>query len=156
MCCSSDALVPRKETELLARVAIEHANAIAAEHGSCRVLDVCTGAGNVALAIAHHAPASTVFGADLSEPAVELAKRNAQQLQLEGRVHFRAGVLLEPFRTEEFLGKVDVLPCNPPYISSARVTNMPGQISTHEPRLAFDGGPFGISILMRLLNDAPA
>ncbi len=54
-----------------------------------------------------------------------------------------------------FVGQVDVLTCNPPYISSGKVTNMPGQISSHEPRLAFDGGPLGISILMRLLNEAP-
>ncbi len=156
MLCSGDALVPRKETELLARTAIEHAEAIATEQGSAHVIDVCTGAGNVALAIAHHVPKARVYGADLSEPAVELAKRNAHRLRLEHSAEFRAGDLLEPFRTEEFLGKVDVLTCNPPYISSGRVTTLPGQISTHEPRLAFDGGPFGISILMRLLNDAPA
>lgn len=152
--CSADALVPRKETELLARAAIERASAIAAERGRCRVVDVCTGAGNVALAVAHHVRAASVFGADLSEPAVALATRNARHLQLD--VDFRAGDLLEPFRSADFLGQVDVLTCNPPYISSGKVTHMPGQISSHEPRLAFDGGPLGISILMRLLNEAPA
>jgi release factor glutamine methyltransferase len=154
--CSADALVPRKETELLARTAIELASAMAAETGGCRVIDVCTGSGNVALAIAHHVRAATVYGADLSEPAVALAQRNAHELKLEERIEFRAGDLLQPFHTSDFLGKVDVLTCNPPYISSAKVTGMPGQISSHEPRLAFDGGPLGISILMKLLNEAPA
>ncbi|HVY61087.1 MAG TPA: HemK family protein methyltransferase, partial [Planctomycetota bacterium] len=155
MLCSADALVPRKETELLARAAIEHAGAAIAERGRCLVVDVCTGGGNVALAIAHRAPAARVHGADLSEPAVALAKRNARQLELEGRVEFRAGDLLEPFRTAEFLGQVDVLTCNPPYISSGKVASLPAQISSHEPRLAFDGGPFGIGILVRLLSAAP-
>jgi release factor glutamine methyltransferase len=152
--CSAEALVPRKETELLARAAIERASAIATERGRCRVVDVCTGAGNVALAVARHVRGASVFGADLSEPAVALATRNARHLQLD--VDFRAGDLLEPFRSPDFLGQVDVLTCNPPYISSGKVTHMPGQISSHEPRLAFDGGPLGISILMRLLNEAPA
>jgi len=48
-----------------------------------------------------------------------------------------------------------VLTCNPPYISSAKVGQMAEEISAHEPRLAFDGGPFGVAILMRLLQDAP-
>lgn len=154
MFCSADALVPRKETELLAGTAIARAKAIAAERGSCRVVDVCTGCGNVALAVARQARAASVFGADLSEAAVALAQRNARHLELD--VDFRVGDLLEPFRTADFLGQVDVLTCNPPYISSGKVTNMPGQISSHEPRMAFDGGPLGISILMRLLNEAPA
>jgi len=156
MICSADALVPRKETELLARTAIEHARTIAGALGRCRIVDVCTGSGNVALGIAHEVPAARVFGADLSESAVALARRNARELKLEDRVEFRAGDLLEPFRNGDFLGQVDVLTCNPPYISSGKVSNMPGQISSHEPRLAFDGGPLGISILMRLLNEAPA
>ncbi len=156
MLAGADALVPRKETELLARAAVEHAAAIAAERGACLAVDVCTGSGNVALAIAQHVAKARVYGADLSEQAVELARRNARHLQLEHRVEFRAGDLLQPFHNEDFLGQVDVLTCNPPYINSARVECMPTEISAHEPRLAFDGGPLGIRILMRVLNQAPA
>jgi release factor glutamine methyltransferase len=152
MLAGPQALVPRAETQLLARAAIELA---AAMPGPLTVVDVCTGSGNVALAIAHHVPAARVYAADLSEDAVALARRNAAHLDLASRVEFRAGDLLAPFDTPEFMGRVHLLTCNPPYISSAKVKLMPGEISGHEPSLAFDGGPFGVSILMRLLNDAP-
>jgi release factor glutamine methyltransferase len=152
MLAGPQALVPRAETELLARIAIGLATAGSAP---LLVIDVCTGSGNVALAIAHHVARARVHAADLSEEAVELARRNASHLGLATRVEFRAGDLLAPFDTPEFAGAVDLLTCNPPYISSAKVKQMPGEISGHEPSLAFDGGPFGVSILMRLLNDAP-
>jgi release factor glutamine methyltransferase len=74
---------------------------------------------------------------------------------LDQRVTFRAGDLLLPFDTPEFHSKVDLLVCNPPYISSGKVTEMPEEISQHEPSLAFDGGPLGIRILQRLITDAP-
>jgi release factor glutamine methyltransferase len=156
MLAGPEALVPRKETELLGRTAVVLARERVAAVGTVTVVDVCTGAGNIALAIAAAVPAARVFGADLSEQAVSLARRNARLLGLEGRVEFRCGDLLAPFATPEFLGKVDVLTCNPPYISSARVDQMSAEIATREPRLAFDGGPFGVAILLRLLHDAPS
>lgn len=155
MLAGGEALVPRKETELLARTAVRLAQQANSERGACAVLDVCTGSGNVALAIAHHVPSARVYGADLSEAAVALARKNAVHLRLDTRVTFRSGDLLQPFDSPEFLQQVDVLTCNPPYISSAKVEKMPHEIAAHEPRLAFDGGALGISVLMRLLNDAP-
>jgi release factor glutamine methyltransferase len=155
MLAGPEALVPRRETELLARAAIDLARDVASTQPSVRVVDVCTGSGNVALAIAHHVPSSKVFAADLSEAAVALARRNAEHLKLQSRTEFRAGDLLAPFDTSEFHGTVDLLTCNPPYISSAKVESMHGEISQHEPQLAFDGGPFGVAIMMRLLQDAP-
>jgi release factor glutamine methyltransferase len=155
MLAGPGALVPRRETELLARAAIELVRDTAARQDGVRVIDVCTGSGNVALAIAQHVPAARVFAADLSEDAVALARLNATHLGLQERATFEAGDLLAPFDKPEFHGAVDVLTCNPPYISSAKVEHMHGEISRHEPHLAFDGGPFGVAILMRLLQDAP-
>lgn len=150
-----EALVPRKETELLARNAVDIALRIADQQPELTVIDVCTGSGNVALAIAHHVPSARVYAADLSEDAVGLARRNAQHRGLQQRVELRAGDLLTPFDTPELLGKVDVLTCNPPYISSAKVGQMASEIAVHEPHLAFDGGPFGVNVVMRLLQEAP-
>jgi release factor glutamine methyltransferase len=155
MLAGHEALVPRKETELLARLAIGLGKDLAAERATITAIDVCTGCGNLALAIARHVPAARVFGADLSEEAVFLARRNAEHLGLAEHAEFRAGDLLQPFDEPAFLGNVDLLTCNPPYISSAKVGQMAEEISAHEPRLAFDGGPFGVAVLMRLLQDAP-
>lgn len=155
MLAGPGALIPRKETELLASAAMDAATQVAREKAQPLVIDVCTGSGNVALAVAHYVGNARVYGADLSEEAVALARENANLLRMDSRVEFRCGDLLSPFESERFLGQVDVLTCNPPYINSAKVSSMPGEISQHEPRLAFDGGPLGIGILMKLTQQAP-
>ena len=144
-------LIPRAETELLARAAI----ALAQETGARLAIDVCTGCGNLALALAHAIDGLQVHGADLSADSVGLARRNAAMLGLEARACFREGDLLAPFDADGFAGQVDLLVCNPPYISSGKVQAMAAEISAHEPRLAFDGGPLGVSILTRLIHEAP-
>lgn len=148
---SEAALVPRRETEILGRAALDKIDAAGAFP---LVVDLCTGCGNLALAMAMHAPHAQIWGSDLSEEAVALARENALFI---GRIDvtFLAGDLAEPFDNEEFLGAIDVLTCNPPYISSAKVDKLHQEISEHEPRLAFDGGPFGIRIIQRLIQDAP-
>ena len=152
MIAGPGALVPRKETELLARTAVALMQEVT---GPATFVDVCTGCGNVALAVARAVPSARVFGADISEEAIALACRNAEWLGLDGRAGFRTGDLLAPFDGADFLGNVDVLTCNPPYISSGKVGQMAEEIALHEPRLAFDGGPLGVTILMRLLQEAP-
>ena len=152
---AGEALIPRRETEILGRAAVERLHALARETPAPLVVDVCTGSGNLALALAHHEPSARVWGADLSESAVALARRNAASLGLDARVQFRAGDLLAPFDSGEFVGRVDLLVCNPPYISTAKVETMAPEIAQHEPRLAFDGGPLGIRILTRLVQEAP-
>ncbi len=151
MLAAPGALVPRRETELLAREAI----AIAASlPPGALAMDACTGCGNVALALARHGPVKMrVFGADLSAEAIALARENARHLGLAQQVTFECGDLLAPFETDAFLGQVSLLTCNPPYISSGRVDDL-GH-ADHEPRLAFDGGPLGVAILLRLLQEAP-
>lgn len=152
---SAEALIPRVETELLGWAALELLRKVLPERGDATVIDVCTGSGNLALALALHEPRVRVWGADLSQEAVALARRNAVHLELADRVQFRCGDLLAPFDSPEFLGQADLLVCNPPYISSAKVDTMSDEIIGHEPRLAFDGGPLGIRILLRLINQAP-
>jgi len=149
------AMIPRKETEILARAALDRLTRIVDQQGSALVVDVCTGSGNIALTLARNEGRCLVHGSDISEEAVELARRNAAHLGLEPRVSFRSGDFLEPFKTPEFMASVDLLTCNPPYISSAKVDRMDREIAGFEPRAAFDGGPFGISILNRLVKEAP-
>src|SRR5690606_3079579 len=112
-----EALIPRVETQQLA----EEAVALARGSGATLAIDACTGSGNLALALAHHLPGLTVHGADLSDDAVALARRNAAMLGLEGRVRFSQGDLLAPFDAPAFRGRVDLVTCNPPYISSGKV-----------------------------------
>lgn len=147
-----EALIPRVETEQLAQACIELLRQGPASR-SRRVVDVCTGSGNIAYAIAHHVPDAEVYGADLSSEALALAERNRAHLGLT-HVELRCGDLLQPFGSE-FDGTVDLVVCAPPYISSAKVGTMATEIAAHEPRLAFDGGPLGVTILLRLLEESP-
>ena len=157
MLASKEALIPRAETELLGGAALKVLRdlAVATNGAAVTVVDVCTGSGNLALALAHHEPAARVFAADLSAEAVDLARRNAVHLGLEHRVELRVGDLLEPFNQPQFHGQVDLLVCNPPYISSKKVDTLADEIGAFEPRLAFDGGPLGIAILNRVIREAP-
>lgn len=149
------ALIPRVETEILGRAVLGVAKALADARGSITVLDICTGAGNIAIAIAVHEPRTIVFASDLAPEAVELARANAKHLGVEERVKLTEGDMFGAFHSEAFLGKIDIVTCNPPYISSAKVGLMDREVSRYEPRLAFDGGAFGVTILTRLIREAP-
>jgi release factor glutamine methyltransferase len=153
--CGGEALIPRRETELLGWAALKELRRMASVQEDLVVIDVCSGSGNLAVGLAHHEPAARVFAADLSREAVALALRNVEHLGLIGRVDVREGDLLAPFDQPEFHRRVDLIVCNPPYISTQKVLTMAGEVSDFEPRLAFDGGPLGIRILQRLIREAP-
>ena len=154
MLSGPQALIPRAETEQLAHASIVLLQQAPAGQPAT-VIDVCTGSGNLAFAIAWQLPQAHVFGSDLSAEAIVFAERNGRHLGLAERVRLCVGDLLAPFETPEFLGQVDLIVCAPPYIRSSKVEQMAAEIAGHEPRLAFDGGPFGVTLLMRLIEDAP-
>ncbi|CUR58655.1 Modification methylase, HemK family [metagenome] len=145
-----EALVPRIETEILGRTALD---LVRATDGST-VIDLCTGAGNLAAGVAVAAPHLTIHAADLSTAAVGLARANMLFIDAADRVTLHEGDLFDALPTD-LHGTADVVICNPPYISSAKVGEMPAEISEHEPRLAFDGGSLGLSIVGRLVQEAP-
>lgn len=149
------ALIPRKETELLGRAAASRLAAIVAAQGHGVAMDVCTGSGNLAIGIANAVPGARMLACDLSDDAVALARANVSHVGLDDRIDVRQGDLLAPFDEPAWHGAIDVLICNPPYISSAKVPAMAQEIAQHEPSLAFDGGPFGVRILNRLIQEAP-
>ena len=155
MICGPQALIPRRETELLAATAIEVLAGELLRQDAVLAIDVCTGSGNVALALAACDPRVTVLGADISPDALALAIRNASHLEFTGRVSFVASNLFDALDSDELHRQAAVVTCNPPYIASAKVAAMAAEISEHEPRLAFDGGAFGLSVISRLLADAP-
>lgn len=151
-----EAMIPRAETELLARVALAELQALEGDGGAMRAIDLCTGSGNIALALAHYVPGCEVLAADLCGPAVELARENARRLGLHDRVRFFQGDLFEALGEAARGAPADLVTCNPPYVSSARVPVMPEEISLHEPAAAFDGGRFGLDVMLRLVAQAPA
>jgi HemK-like putative methylase len=146
-----DVLVPRQETELLGHNAASILQQMAREPV---VVDMCCGSGNLALAIAHHCPKARIWAADLTDSTVALARSNVSRLSLAGRVTVRQGDLFAALEQDDLKGAVDMIVCNPPYISSARLENESAHLLDNEPRAAFDGGPYGISILQRMVRAA--
>ena len=149
------ALIPRKETEILCRKALTLSMEIANKKNEVKVVDVCCGAGNLGLAIAYYNVSATVFATDLSQEAVELTGDNILFLNLGDRIQVKQGDLFTAFETDEYYAKTDLIICNPPYISSAKVPKMISEISQNEPALAFDGGMLGTKIILRLISEAP-
>lgn len=148
------ALIPRKETEILGKKALELSLEIAKEKQKVNIIDVCCGSGNLGLALAALNTDAYVYATDLSQEAVELTQENISFLNLNHRVNAKRGDLLSAFETNEYLEKIDLIVCNPPYISSAKVPKMDTEISANEPVLAFDGGVMGINIIHRLIHEA--
>lgn len=145
-------LVPRNETELLARTAI----GVLETQASPRVIDMCCGAGNLAVAIAHFAPTASVWAADLTDACVATARRNVDRLGLAERVHVHQGDMFAAFNGQALENTIDVIVCNPPYISTHRLEHEKSALLRHEPREAFDAGPYGISLHRRALADGAA
>ncbi len=149
------ALIPRKETEILGKKALEIAEIITKSKGKIKVIDVCCGSGNLGLAIATYNKKCELYATDLSQEAVELALDNINFLNLNERIRVRQGDLLSAFENDDFYGKIDLMVCNPPYILSSKVEKMDAEISSNEPVLAFDGGMLGIKIIQKLISEAP-
>lgn len=149
------ALIPRKETEILGNAALKCLREIVRTRGHVKIFDLCTGCGNLAIALAANEPACHVYAADLSPEAIGLAKENAAFHELQGRVEFRVGDLFAPFAQGDFDGAVDMVVCNPPYLSTAKVRALPREIGEFEPKAAFDAGSFGLAIINRLISETP-
>jgi release factor glutamine methyltransferase len=149
------ALIPRKETELLGRKALELSNRIVKSKGRIKLIDVCCGSGNLGIAIAHLNANCIVYSTDISQEAVELTQDNINFLNLNQRVQVKQGDLLSVFETDEYYEKTDLIICNPPYIQSSKVQKMDSEIASNEPALAFDGGMLGIKIIQKLISEAP-
>jgi release factor glutamine methyltransferase len=132
------ALVPRPETELLVEVALELRPAV--------VLDVGTGSGAVALAIASELPDASVVGTDVSQASLDLARENASRLGLDGRARFQEGSLPPG-------ADVDLLVANLPYVAEAEWEGLEPEIVRWEPREALAAGATGLEAIERLLGE---
>ena len=150
--CDRRALIPRPETEeLVTRVLKFLQSYHPAEGGRPLVVDVGTGSGCIALALASEFPEADYLGVDISTDAIALARENAERCGLAGRVKFAVADGLDDFDEP---ASVDVLVSNPPYISTAECRTLDPRIRNFEPMAALDGGPDGLDFYERLTVDA--
>lgn len=146
------ALVPRQETELLGMTALEALRASGS--ASPRIIDMCCGSGNLACSIAHHLPAARVWASDLTDGCIAVTRRNIEHVSVSDRVVVAQGDLFAGLAGLGLEGSVDAVVCNPPYISQGKLATDRAELIEHEPREAFDGGPYGLSIHQRVVKDA--
>ena len=151
----SRALIPRKETELLAKKALELSKELVFSKREIYVMDICCGSGNLGIALAYFNSTCIVYASDISLEAVDLAQENINLLNLNEHVYVKQGDMMSSFEKDEYYNKFDLIMCNPPYITSSRVPVMDLEISLNEPVLAFDGGMLGINIIQKLINEGP-
>lgn len=148
------ALVPRPETELLGYAAVNVLRSM--DVATARVVDMCCGVGNLACAIAHHAPCTLVWASDLTRSCAEIARRNAIFHALSDRVSVHQGDLFAALAGLGLDGAIDLIVCNPPYISEKRLADDRAHLLNLEPREAFAAGPYGLSVHLRVIKDALA
>jgi len=132
-------LIPRPETELLAEEAIKIMSKFEIQNSDVRILDICTGSGCLALALAREFHGAQVYGIDISDIAIEYANENAGLNRLDN-IKFIKGSLFEPVRGLTF----DLIVSNPPYIRSEDIKDLQPEIKDWEPRDALDGGEDGL------------
>jgi len=162
-------LIPRPETEHLVETVLE----LAREIPQPRIVDVGTGSGCVALALAYELRGAEIYGLDLSVEALEIARVNAARLQLDSRVQFLQGNILEPITDQSFIATaiaeprsrgtpmtgrqfrdLDFVVSNPPYVGLNEGDKVQRSVFKFEPRMAVFAGENGLDVIRPLIVQA--
>lgn len=142
-----DVLIPGPDTENL----VEEAMRLITD--GTRILDLCTGSGCILLSLLSYSNGSTGIGTDLSGPALEVARGNADRLGLTDRVLFLEGDLFEALK-DRGEPPFELIISNPPYIRPDVIETLEPEVRCHEPRMALDGGEDGLDFYRRIAEDA--
>jgi release factor glutamine methyltransferase len=148
-----DVLIPRPDTETIVENVLQlnrHQPGMEAP----RILDLCTGSGCLAVALAHHLKSANVLAIDISPTAVDVARRNVQRHNLADRVVVEQGDLFDGLKNVVDPQPFDLIVSNPPYVPSPAIRDLDRNVRDYEPRLALDGGVDGLSIIRRILSRA--
>ena len=141
-----DVLIPRPETELLVEAALEFS--------ATSLCDVGTGSGCIAVTLLCELPEARAVAIDKSPAALEIAKLNARAHNVSDRARFVTSDCFDALNPSEF--QFDLIASNPPYVAEAIVAGLQREVRDHEPMIALSPGPDGLSIIRRLLQDAPS
>jgi len=144
--------IPRPETERLVEIATTLLAPPDHRLIAPRAVEIGCGTGVVACSLAAELPRLEIWASDISAPAVELSRHNAQLLGLAGRAHFHAGSRFEPL-PRHLRGTVDLLVSNPPYVRRDEIEGLAVEVAEHDPRAALDGGPDGLDFYRHLARE---
>ena len=151
-----DVLIPRPDTETLVEGVLREAKTYSAPPS---VLDLCTGSGAVAVALAVEGDFASVTASDISHEAVNIARENAAKNGVEEKILFAEGDLFRAkTKSEKSLSRrsYDLICANPPYVPTAEIEELEPEVRDHDPLLALDGGADGLDFYRRLAKEAPS
>jgi release factor glutamine methyltransferase len=148
-----DVLFPRPDTETLVENVLQ---TVRHQPGmeSPRVVDLCTGSGCIAAAIAHNLKTATVLATDISPAAVTVARMNIERLRLADRVTVEEGDLFSPLQHMVDVQPFHLIVANPPYIRTGDLAGLDRSVREYEPLQALDGGLDGLTLHRRILQEA--
>ena len=150
---NEDVLIPRADTECLVDLVLEDYAELAKQgektYAEKRILDLCTGSGCIGISVAKHLPYQELLLVDLSEKALAVAKKNAEE-HLGGNVRLLQSDLLTEVHEKRFSPRLS----NPPYIVSRVIPGLEREISEYEPKMALDGGEDGLLFYRRIAKEA--
>jgi release factor glutamine methyltransferase len=143
-----DVLIPRPETEHLVEKVLE----LAAQFARPRIVDVGTGSGAIAVALAHKLPTAQIWATDVSAAALKVARGNAERNGVAERIRFLEGDLLAPVAGEQF----EFVVSNPPYVADYNRSSLAVEVREYEPAQALFAGTHGLDVYRRLIPSAHA
>lgn len=147
-----DVLIPRPETEFMVEESLKLIPPDISS-GRFRLIDVGTGSGAVAVALAVNRPGHTYFASDISQKAITIASQNATQNSVSKDIFFFVGELFDALSPDEL--KFDLIVSNPPYIPTYQIAGLAPEVGTYEPLSALDGGTEGVDVIGKIVKDAP-
>ncbi|MGB9627025.1 MAG: peptide chain release factor N(5)-glutamine methyltransferase [Thermodesulfobacteriota bacterium] len=146
--------IPRPETEFLVEETVSILSRLSSSE-TPRVLEIGTGSGAIAIALAKEMKEVLIVATDLSREALTLAKENATQLGLLSKIRFLQANLFEPFYPLGEKGPFSIILSNPPYISRPEIERLSREVKDFEPLLALDGGDDGLDVYRKIISQAP-
>ena len=140
-------LIPRDDSEWIVQECLRMSKG----QGAVRVLDLGTGSGNLAVAIARQNKDASVVAVDVSQEALAIAQKNAEAHQVFDRIEFLHGDLFDALRSAR---SFQFIVSNPPYVKTGELSTLQTEVRDFEPRLALDGGPDGLDVFDRIIAGA--
>jgi release factor glutamine methyltransferase len=152
--CTEKTIVPTEYTRLLVDVVVDFIEKRQLSVKEQTIIDVGTGCGNIAIAIALRTENVKILATDISPEALEIAQTNLDTYNSNEKIDLVCGDLFSPFQGGIYEGKIDIIISNPPYIPTSSLNKMPREVIEFQPRIALDAGPYGLDFYQRLVRDS--